>query len=354
MHLPERVFQSAPGEKRSRDDTELQKRKRLEGAVILMEYIGDDLSTCLTHHIHRVPNFSKVYGFFASVGMAICDLVSKAYVHHVDMHTENVRVVSKVIDGVEVLRPVFIDFGMCEPLEDNHDIQNIIRKGIQDFYDKLIFLFNNSTEKNRRIIETLTILKNLHNHTVRVEVGTNLYHIINFDPYSKTGYTENGREKHASTLSSFLSKIQKVPAVYFSPENSESKKPVHLVVKKNIYNVIDLDSLDFNYKDKRYKGFKGFKEIIASRALAPLWDGDIDAYRGKYMGIEEVENMMESDMPMWYVVGKLFNGWCLLKDKNLEKQITLLQRNVVENCAFVEDSSVDSATLDRYENPPNF
>lgn len=336
--------------------------RRLRGAVILMENAGDDLFRCVIHNTLRVPNFSKLYGFFAQMGAAICELVSEAGVIHEDMHLNNVRVVSKVVGGVMMLRPVFIDFGLSSVVKASDDVQAIVRSKTLEFYDRikqnrLLFLSaeENGEDIRQNLLKTVEVMRKLHEHTVCVERGTKLFHTFNYDSFSKTGYVEDPRTRHANTHSFFVSKLNRVPAMFFAPEpvhETFGRKSVELVVTKNVYNVLDVDNFRIEIDGKTYAGFDGLRKLLASRMLESLWDATVFRYRKRYLSEEnekKTKSYVESDMPLWAAFGKLFNGWRILRDEGfgtgLEKQITLTRRCVSTRCAFVLNANDEKMRL---------
>jgi len=311
----------------------------MRGAVILMENLGDNIFRSMTHNIIRVPNHSAIYNLLARTGAAICDLVSKAGVDHQDMHLDNIRVVSDNVQGVEILRPVFIDFGLGKYLstdkriDESEEIQMMIRKKCQEFYTRLLesglnFLQAEKPEMRERLLKTITLMEDTHTFTIHVPKGKILHHTFNYHTNSKTAFVEDSKTKYATAQSFFESKLKRVPAIFLSPtvpkHNTYGRVPVHLVVSKPVYNVLCVDSLNI-YMDVHYAGFDGLRRLLASPMLESLWEGTtFFGYRKKYLSNDlatRENHYMESDMPLFGAFGKLFPAGNLWRMRNSSSRL---------------------------------
>ena len=342
----------------------------MRGAVILMENLGDNIFRSMIHNIIRVPNHSAIYNLLARTGAAICDLVSKAGVDHQDMHLDNIRVVSDNVQGVEILRPVFIDFGLGKYLSSDKrinqpvEIQNMIRNKCQAFYIRLLqnglkFLKSEKPEMREKLLKTIRLMRDMHHFTTHVPKGKILHHTFNYHTSSKTAFIEDPKTKYATAQSFFESKLKRVPAVFLSPtvpkHNTYGRVPVHLLVSKPVYNVLCIDSLHI-WIDDQYSGFDGLRRLLASPILESLWEGTtFFGYRKKYLSnhlATREEHYMESDMPLFGAFGKLFSGWELMKDVILEQQFTLMRKSMIDSCVYAMTSKgeLEIENISQYEN----
>ena len=332
----------------------------IRSVAMLMEYIGSEFSTTLTHTMIRVPDERAMFRCIAALPNAITTLITKAKVLHKDLHLQNIRIVREF----DVLRPIFIDFGIAQRFYDNdpQSTNSIVQQHVRDVFDEILkyglphlepFI---ETVRFHRINNFCLLLQRLTSRTTWVETKTHLFHTLGYMRGSSTGYEDD--TAYGSARSFFNAKTRAVPAIFFSPnaplDNHMSRDVLEMHPIETIYNVLNIDALNgkvrlYGDTEEEFKHFNGLLEILTRPEFHFLWSTNVETFMN-YVKLEQNESN-DRDMFVLSALGTIFNGWVLLNNREgLEPQIMLLSNVIKTQLTFVNTPDTNLQMVEWYEN----